>query len=98
MSLTDLQKRDEIDEVAKGKQVIGKLFSSEQERFLAEFYKGPIKFGMLRVMGPEFRVLRWKPRAACRFCENGDSVEKVVVIHFCQEVICDAEDPFDRFA
>ena len=29
---------------------------------------------------------------------NRDSVEKVVVIHFCQEVICDAEDPFDRFA
>ena len=61
VSLTDLQKRDEIDEVAKGKRAIGKLFSSEQERFLAEFYKGPIKFGMLRVMGP-IRVLRWKPR------------------------------------
>ncbi len=35
VSLTDLQKRDEIDEVAKGKRAIGKLFSSDQERFLS---------------------------------------------------------------
>jgi hypothetical protein len=61
VSLTVLQKRDEIDEVAKGKRGIGKLFSSDQERFLAEFYKGPVKFSMLRVLGP-IRVLRWKPK------------------------------------
>ena len=41
-SLTNLQQRDEIDEVAKGKRAIGKLFSSDQERFLREFYKGPV--------------------------------------------------------
>jgi len=60
-SLTDPQKRDEIDEVAKGKRAIGKLFSNDQERFLGEFYKGSVKFGDLRVMGP-IRVLRWKPK------------------------------------
>ena len=59
-SLTALQKRDEIDEVAEGKRAIGKLFSKDQERFLSEFYKGPVGFGQLRVMGP-VRVLRWKP-------------------------------------
>jgi hypothetical protein len=60
-SLTALQQRDEIDEVAKGKRPIDKLFSSDQERFLSEFYKGPADFGKLRVMGP-IRVLRWEPR------------------------------------
>jgi hypothetical protein len=58
-SLTELQQRDEIDEVAKGKRAIDKLFSKDQERFLSEFYKGPVDFGKLRVMGP-IRVLRWK--------------------------------------
>jgi hypothetical protein len=60
-SLTGLQQRDEIDEVAKGKRAIGKLFSSDQERFLTEFHKGPVGFEKLRVMGP-IRVLRWKPK------------------------------------
>lgn len=60
-SLTTQQKRDEIDEVAKGKRAIGKLFSSDQERFLSEFYKDQVKFGELRVLGP-VRVLRWKPK------------------------------------
>jgi hypothetical protein len=58
-SLTALQKRDEIDKVAKGKRPIDKLFSKDQERFLAEFFKGPVDFGKLRVMGP-IRILRWK--------------------------------------
>ena len=60
-SLTVLQQRDEIDEVAKRKRAIGKLFSSDQERFLREFHKVPVGFGKLRVMGP-IRVLRWKPK------------------------------------
>lgn len=60
-SLTDLQQRDEIDAVAKGKRAIGRLFSNDQERFLREFYKGPVDLGELRVMGP-IRVLRWKPK------------------------------------
>lgn len=60
-SLTVLQKRGEIDEVAKGERAIGKLFSADQERFLTEFYKVPVGFGKLRVMGP-IRVLRWKPK------------------------------------
>lgn len=60
-SLTGLQRRDEIYDVAKGRRAIGKLFSEEQERFLNDFYKGPINFGDLRVIGP-IRVLRWKPR------------------------------------
>jgi hypothetical protein len=74
-SLTDLQQRDEIDEVAKGKRAIGKLFSSDQERFLREFHKGPVGFGKLRVMGP-IRVLRWKPKHETfsheRILESGD--------------------------
>jgi len=58
-SLTVLQKRHEIDEVAKGKRAIEKLFSKSQERFLSEFYKGTVDFGALCVLGP-IRVLRWK--------------------------------------
>jgi hypothetical protein len=58
-SLTGLQKRDEIDEVAKGRRAIDKLFSKDQERFLSEFHKRPVDFGELRVFGP-IRVLRWK--------------------------------------
>ena len=58
-SLTVLQKRNEIDEVAKGKRPIEKLFSKDQERFLAEFYQGPVDFRSLHVLGP-IRVLRWK--------------------------------------
>jgi hypothetical protein len=60
-SLSDMQVRDEIDEVAKGKRAIGKLFSRDQERFLSEFNKDTVEFGKLRVMGP-IRVLRWKPK------------------------------------
>ena len=58
-SLTVTQKHDEIDEVAKGERPIAKLFSKDQERFLSEFYKGPVDFGTLHVLGP-IRVLRWK--------------------------------------
>jgi hypothetical protein len=60
-SLTVQQKRDEIDDVAEGKRAIGKLFSKDQEKFLREFYQGPIDFNQLRVFGP-IRVLRWKPK------------------------------------
>ena len=60
-SLTEIQKSNEIDEVAKGKRPIDKLFSKDQERFLSEFYKGRGGFGELRTMGP-IRVLRWKPK------------------------------------
>ena len=58
-SLTGQQQRDEIAEVAKGKRAIKKLFSKDQEAFLTEFYKRPLDFAELRVMGP-IRVLRWK--------------------------------------
>jgi len=60
-SLTALQQRGEIDDVAEGKRAIGKLFSNDQERILREFYKGLVDFGELRVIGP-IRVLRWKPK------------------------------------
>ena len=60
-SLSAIQQRGEIQDVAKGKRSIDKLFSKDQERFLSEFYKGPLDFGRLRVMGP-IRVLRWKLR------------------------------------
>ena len=58
-SITRLQERDEISGVANGKRSIDKLFSKDQERFLREFCKKRVDFGMLRVMGP-IRVLRWK--------------------------------------
>ena len=58
-SLSAVQRRGEIDDVAKGKRSVGKLFSKDQERFLSEFYKGLLDFQRLRVMGP-IRVLRWK--------------------------------------
>jgi hypothetical protein len=60
-SLTALQRRDEIDEVAGGKRAIGKLFSNDQEQFLSEFYKGLLDFNELRIFGP-IRVLRWKQK------------------------------------
>jgi len=58
-SLTVKQKRDEIEEVAKGKRPIQKLFSKEQELFISDFYKGPFDFETLHALGP-IRVLRWK--------------------------------------
>lgn len=58
-SLTHVQQRDEIDEVADGKRSIEKLFCGEQERFLEQFAKAPIDFARLCIMGP-IRVLRWK--------------------------------------
>src|SRR5262249_48097044 len=58
-SLSVPQKREEIDEVAKGRRPIDRLFSKDQQRFVSEIYKGTIDFGMLRVLGP-IRVLRWK--------------------------------------
>jgi hypothetical protein len=56
-SLTLRQNRDEIDEVAKGKRPIHKLFSKDQVRFLSEFYQRPVDFEQLRSLGP-IRVLR----------------------------------------
>jgi hypothetical protein len=58
-SLTATQKRDEIDEVARGERPIAKLFSKEQERFLSEFCSRRVDFERLCVMGP-IRVLRWE--------------------------------------
>jgi hypothetical protein len=60
-SLTNPQPGHEIKDVAHGKRGIGKLFTKEQEHFLAEFYTGSVDFDRLRVMGP-IRVLRWKLR------------------------------------
>src|SRR5262249_51651658 len=58
-SLSDRQPGHEIKEVATHDRPIQKLFSKDQERFLAEFYPGSIDFRKLLVMGP-IRVLRWK--------------------------------------
>jgi hypothetical protein len=58
-SLTVLQRRDEIDDVADRKRPIEKLFSREQERFLSQFYSDRIDFTSLHVFGP-IRVLRWQ--------------------------------------
>ncbi len=60
-SLTVLQKRDEIDEVAKGKRPIHKLFSKDQVRLLAEFHRQPVDFERLKPLGP-IRVLCWKTK------------------------------------
>ena len=58
-SLTVVQQRNEIEEVAEGKRAIARLFSSDQERFLGDFYQGKFDFAELRVLGP-IRVLRWE--------------------------------------
>lgn len=58
-SLSRSQPGQEIKDVANGKRTIDKLFSKEQEKFLAQFYTRAVDFGRLRVMGP-IRVLRWK--------------------------------------
>jgi hypothetical protein len=58
-SLTHVQQRDEIDEVAEGKRSIEKLFCGDQERFMVQFSKHPVDFDKLCIMGP-IRVLRWK--------------------------------------
>jgi len=58
-SLKVLQKRDEIDEVARGERPISKLFSKVQKLFIGDFYKGPFDFAELHALGP-IRVLRWK--------------------------------------
>jgi len=60
-SLTVLQQRNEIDQVARGKRAIDRLFSKDQEQFLGDFYKGAFNFKKLLVLGP-IRVLRWKVR------------------------------------
>ena len=60
-SLAMPQKRGEIDDVARGQRPIKKLFSPEQERFLSEFYRKPVDFKKLKVLGP-IRVLRWQTR------------------------------------
>lgn len=60
-SLTVVQKRDEIDAVAKGKRPIRKLYSSEQERLLREFSPRPVDLSVLKVLGP-IRALRWKTK------------------------------------
>jgi hypothetical protein len=60
-SLTAPQKRDEIDEAAKGKRPVGKLFSKEQSLFLSELYPQQVDFERLQPLGP-IRVLCWKTR------------------------------------
>ena len=60
-SLTALQQRGEIADVAEGRRTIGRLFSEEQECFLREFCNRPVDFGELRIIGP-IHVLRWKPK------------------------------------
>jgi len=58
-SITQLQQRDEIDDVAKGERRIGRLFSEDQERFFRAFHTANTDLDKLCVMGP-IRVLRWK--------------------------------------
>ena len=58
-SLTVRQKRDEIDEVAKDKRPVYKLFDRDQVRFIAEFHEGTVDFEKLKPLGP-IRVLRWE--------------------------------------
>ncbi|MGH7495813.1 MAG: hypothetical protein ACREOO_25935 [bacterium] len=60
-SLTVRQKRDEIEEVAKGERPIQKLFSTEQRSFLREFLPQPVAFEQLKPLGP-IQVLRWKTK------------------------------------
>jgi hypothetical protein len=58
-SLSVEQGDDEIRAVARGQRAIKKLFSEEQEAFLAEMSPVPVDFGALTVLGP-VNALRWK--------------------------------------
>lgn len=60
-SLDARQKRGEIDEVAAGGRELRKLFSAEQEQFLAAYTDTRIDFNSLIVLGP-IKVLRWEHR------------------------------------
>jgi len=57
-SLSVDQRDDEIKAVESGVRAIHKLFSSEQERLLAEMSRVHVNFETLRVLGP-VRALRW---------------------------------------
>jgi hypothetical protein len=58
-SLSWPQNKDEIEEVARKKRPIDKLFSSDQERFLGSFAPVAVEFKKLKAMGP-IEALRWK--------------------------------------
>jgi hypothetical protein len=58
-SLSIEQGRDEIKAVEQRLRSIKKLFSDEQESFLAELSRVPVDFGALQVLGP-VDALRWK--------------------------------------
>ena len=60
-SLTVPQGRKEIDEVASGAREICKLFSREQEEFLAAMAPVAVDWGKLVALGP-VAALRWKCR------------------------------------
>lgn len=62
-SFTVEQKSKEIDQVASGSRAIAKLFSAEQEDFLAAMAPIPVDFDALVPLGP-VAVLRWKCRHA----------------------------------
>ncbi|NUO47860.1 MAG: hypothetical protein HOV80_03280, partial [Polyangiaceae bacterium] len=52
-SYTLEQGEDEIDDAAKGERAIEKLFTSEQEDFLAKYApSGPVDWSELRMLGP----------------------------------------------
>jgi hypothetical protein len=58
-SLTTVQKPGEVRDVFEGSRPIAKLFSSDQEEFLAAHTPVNPDFATLRVLGP-ISVLRWK--------------------------------------
>jgi hypothetical protein len=62
-SYTAKQNDKEIEEVASGAREIGKLFSKEQEEFLAELSPVAVDFAKLVPLGP-VASLRWKFRNA----------------------------------
>lgn len=58
-SLTVVQGKSEIGEVAAGKRDIHKLYSSDQEEFLKEMAPKPVDFEKLSNLGP-IEAHRWK--------------------------------------
>ena len=60
-SLDARQKSGEIEEVAAGRRELRKLFSAEQEQFLAAYTDTRIDFDSLVVLGP-VETLRWENR------------------------------------
>jgi hypothetical protein len=103
-SFTTEQKKDEVEEVASGERRIEKLFTGDQESFLAALSPVAVDFSTLLSLGP-VSSLRWKfeskglPYAICaeewRLANGHDLIE--LSIKATSEEAAAARSAFDAF-